>query len=328
MVTSHQLSWEITLLYGYHGHGDIGDDRRNSLCRGWRDAHGRPPGISQVAGAQATMPESSDMGRAKSSNIRRRALPAAIALAIAAESLPYIGAQQSAMAMSHRPAIGPEPQSEARNPEPASVPAHDHPENQDVDGGRVIAAQVGVGGDFPVLAAVSQPTLARGRADQLGGNLTFSETASNQFRQLCDLLAHQTTTFAEIILELKATDGVGKRGRVSFDTKEPVVSANTATGCVGAFAGFESDHVMRVAVWPPARPRRGSGRSVGVVTISNVCYVVPADAVPGPIRIVAKLRGTRTIGADLPSGQRIVVTLPLTADPDAAMQVVSNAWVP
>ncbi len=207
-------------------------------------------------------------------------------------------------------------------PTPTTPQSHTHPEDPDTTNPMLTVASDGIRGDVPAFTAVSQPQLTRGRNNQPGGNLVVAETRAGQLALLCDLLAHPGASFAEVIIDL-----VPHVSGVTFDiSNEPVVSANTASGCMAAFVGYVGNSGMRVAVWPTGGASRPPIQ-LGTVTISNVQYVVQRSAEGGPVWVTAKLCGARTLDARQLSGRRLIVAVPFTPDVAASPQVVSNALI-
>ncbi len=126
----------------------------------------------------------------------------------------------------------------------------------------------------PVVAAVSQPTLAPGTAKGPLGNITITETQAGQFRnheQICLSLADLNLPYNYAY----QADFVGANVNDS-----PVVTTNTASGLIAMMAFWHSgSSYLCILV------NQQAIGTLGVITLSNLNVSIPNDAALGPINV-------------------------------------------
>ena len=126
----------------------------------------------------------------------------------------------------------------------------------------------------PVVAAVSQPTLAPGTAKGKIGNITITETQAGQFQN------HEYICLSLADLNMPnhyfyQADFVGSNVNDS-----PVVTTNTASGLIAMMAFWDSgSSYLCILV------NQQAIGTLGVITLSNMNVSIPNDAALGPINV-------------------------------------------
>ena len=126
----------------------------------------------------------------------------------------------------------------------------------------------------PVVAAVSQPSLAPGTAKGKIGNITITETQAGQFKAheyICLDLAELNTPYNYHY----QAHFVGSNVNDS-----PVVTTNTASGLIAMMAFWDSgSSYLCILV------NQQAIGTLGVITLSNMNVSIPVDAALGPINV-------------------------------------------
>ena len=160
----------------------------------------------------------------------------------------------------------------------------------------------------PVVAAVSQPLCQPGSTDCLGGNITITEQFNGQLKAgqvfSVRILPRATVQRQDVILKTGVTNDL------------PIISTNSASGLLASPVSVTCPpSALLGIVWCTftfAITQQSFGPTLGQVTVSNVHYIVAADAVNGPVLVNVTAPGA---GAGGPAGSQSV---------DA---VVSNALI-
>ena len=146
-----------------------------------------------------------------------------------------------------------------------------------------------------IVAAVSQPTIAKGSVDAAAGNITITETLNGQFKPtqvVC--IQIQPRSSNEFIQDtwFDISGGV-------TSNKLPIITTNAASGLLvssvsvggtsdSSCAGGISDNR---AVASFTVTQQSFGGTLGVITISNLHYVVSADAPDGNVQVRVFTKG-------------------------------------
>ena len=152
-----------------------------------------------------------------------------------------------------------------------------------VDFGRFTIA-VRANKNEPVVAALSQPTLAAGTAKGKLGDITISETQAGQFKQ------NETICLDLAALNLPSNYPFQARFVYSNVNDRPVVTTNTASGLLAQIWELDSEYVC-------IQVTQQAIGTLGTITLSNLNVSIPADAAAGPINVRAS-GGMGTYGND------------------------------
>jgi hypothetical protein len=132
------------------------------------------------------------------------------------------------------------------------------------------------------VTAASQPRCPQGATDCLGGNIVITETQNGQFkpndRITLNILPRATTQRMDVLLQGSNTNQL------------PVVSSNaTASGLFVSPVGISCtpSAIFGVVVCTASFvvTQQSFGPALGQITVSNIHYVVAADAVNGPVNV-------------------------------------------
>ena len=132
------------------------------------------------------------------------------------------------------------------------------------------------------IAAVSQPTCLVGSSDCLGGNITITETQNGQLKPgdliTVRVLPRASTQRQDVILKTGNTNDL------------PIPTANTAaSGLLVTPVGVNCPPSALlgtiVCQFTFSVTQQSFGPTLGQITISNIHYVVAADAIIGPVNI-------------------------------------------
>lgn len=160
----------------------------------------------------------------------------------------------------------------------------------------------------PVVAAVSQPLIAPGTTDGLGGNITVTEQFNGQLKAgqvlTFRILPRATVARQDVILQTGVTNGL------------PIVSTNAASGLlvtpVSVLCPPSALLGIVLCTFTFGVSQQSFGPTLGQITVSNIHYIVAADAVNGPVLVNVTAPGA---GSGGPAGSQ------------AFDAVVSNATV-
>jgi hypothetical protein len=149
----------------------------------------------------------------------------------------------------------------------------------------------------PIVAAVSQPLCQPGSTDCLGGNITITEQFNGQLKAgsviTVRILPRATVQRQDVILRTGVTNDL------------PIVTTNAASGLLvtpinvicppSALLGITLCQFTFVV------SQQSFGPTLGQITISNIHYIVAADAVNGPVLVEVSAPGA---GSGGPAGSQ------------------------
>ena len=171
------------------------------------------------------------------------------------------------------------------------------------------------------VTAASQPRCPQGSTDCLAGNIVITETQNGQFkpgdRITLNILPRATTQRMDVLMQGSNTNQL------------PIVSSNaTASGLFVSPVGISCtpSAIFGVVVCTASFvvTQQSFGPALGQITVSNIHYVVAADAVNGPVNVDVVGTPCAVVG---PFVAPAIACTPLTNVGQAFDSVVTNAII-